>query len=422
MTNQPTNTTTYQQLPNTQDSQVQSIQAQIAACDDLPVHWVDKQQQLDTLVDLIDAIDTVALDTEFIRRNTFYPILALVQVNTGEGIYLIDAPKLDLSEFWQALIEIPEMVWYACGEDLGIFYSLVHCDALTNVFDVQIGVAYLTGQWQMGYARALTEILALTVDKSESQSDWLIRPLSDNQKRYAADDVRYLLMLHRVVQDKLAQKSLTAFVQEDTQLYVQELYQLQHCPDDRLYLDYLAPIYNHEQVAVLQALVAWRVQVARATNVPTSFVISKQALREIVLALPQTIKDLARTTIHRQALRIYGDEIIRLIDTARRLPIHDRPPMPRASFYGKNKSYQPSLKQAIAEQACRLQTFDEILFKNRWLDTLLYVAISDDMTAMPEGLKGYRYAWVVNVLLPLLKEHKASILQNYEQNQRSNCP
>lgn len=394
----------------------------VGACDALPVHWVGSQWQLDELVDVIDGLDKVALDTEFIKRSTFFPILALVQVNTGEAIYLIDAPKLDLSQFWQALTEIPKMIWYACGEDLGIFYWLAQCPPLVNVVDVQIGVAYLSGQWQVGYARALSEILAVEVDKSESQSDWLARPLNGNQERYAADDVRYLLLLEEVVTAKLAQKSLGSFVQEDTRQYVKELYDLHHRCDDELYVDYLAPIYSHEQIAVLQALVAWRVAVARATNQPTSFIISRQALREIILALPSSIKALARTTIHRQSLRLYGDEIIRLINEVKRLDASERPPMPRAAFYGKNKSYQKPLKQAIDDEAIRLQVPSGILFKNRWLDALLYVAISDDMTALPEGLMGYRRAWIMATILPLLRQYKTEIAANYEQNQRSNCP
>lgn len=87
------------------------------ALDDLPTVWVRTEDELYELIDEIDSVDVVALDTEFIKRTTYYPILALVQVNTGRAIYLVDAPRLDLTEFWQALIEVPTMVWYACGED-----------------------------------------------------------------------------------------------------------------------------------------------------------------------------------------------------------------------------------------------------------------------------------------------------------------
>ena len=242
-----------------------------AACDGLPTIWVQNDDDLYALIDEIDASDVVALDTEFIKRTTYYPILALIQINTGNAIYLIDAPKLDLTEFWQALAEVPTMVWYACGEDLGIFYLLAKCPPLTNIFDVQIGVAYLSGKLQAGYSQALNEMLGIEIDKGESQSNWLARPLSYEQETYAANDVRYLLKLYEVVRTELAARGILNCVLEDSNHYARELHTIQNQPDETLYLDLLAPIYNRRQLGVLQQLTIWRESLARATNEPRSF-------------------------------------------------------------------------------------------------------------------------------------------------------
>ena len=208
---------------------------------DLPSKWVRTDDELYKLIDEIDDVDVVALDTEFIKRNTYYPILALVQVNTGKGIYLVDAPRLDLTEFWQALCEVPSMVWYACGEDLGIFYLLANNPPLTNVFDVQIGVAYLTGKPQVGYSQAVNEILGVALDKGESQSNWLARPLTPEQELYAINDVRYLLILHQAVVQALNARQILDYANEDSTLYAKELYNTQHLDDDKLYLDHITP-------------------------------------------------------------------------------------------------------------------------------------------------------------------------------------
>ena len=282
------------------------------ALDDLPTVWVRTEDELYELIDEIDSVDVVALDTEFIKRTTYYPILALVQVNTGRAIYLVDAPRLDLTEFWQALIEVPTMVWYACGEDLGIFYLLAKNAPLTNIFDVQIGVAYLTGKLQAGYSQAVSEILGIDLDKGESQSDWLARPLSPTQEMYAANDVRYLLALYEAVQNKLAQNQVLDYVVEDSNLYAKELHHTANISDEVLYLDFTAPEYNRLQIGALKQLVMWREALARATNEPRTFIINKQAMREIIETLPDSIKLLARTTINRGSLRKYGDEIIAL--------------------------------------------------------------------------------------------------------------
>lgn len=381
----------------------------------LPVHWVKDSHALYDLIDEIDSIDKVALDTEFIKRSTYFPILALVQVNTGKAIYLVDVPNLDLTDFWQALIQVPQMIWYASGEDLGIFYLLARCPPLTNVFDVQIGMAYLTGLLQMGYARALELVLGVTLDKSESQSDWLMRPLSEKQTQYAADDVRYLLALSDIVTTHLVQKNLLAFVKEDSCSYADELYQIQHTPDNQLYLDYIAPFYSHEQITLLQALIAWRESLARSVNQPRSFIIGKQALREIIITMPTNIKILAQTTLSRNALRMYGKEIVRLVQEAKETPMSKRPPMPMPSLVGKDKPYQKALNNAIYKQAKKWQMPSELLFKNRWLALLLATAVYDEKQTMPKALMGYRQVWIKESILPIFYQYKTEILATIQQ-------
>lgn len=380
----------------------------------LPRYWVDTTNALATLVDEIDQADIIALDTEFIKRTTYYPILALIQVNTGKAVYLIDAPRLDLSEFWQALTEVPKMVWYACGEDLGIFYLLTDCPPLTNVFDVQIGVAYLSGRLQMGYSQAVNEILGIELDKGESQSDWLARPLSDNQKRYADHDVRYLLALYEVVKDTLDKKGILAYVNEDSLLYAKELHANEHISDDKRYLEFLAPNYNKQQILVLQALIMWREALARAKNEPRTFIINKQALREIILTLPTTIKELAQTTINRKSLRLYGQEIIKLIKDAKSLP-QDTLPLTEPTYTGKQKPFKNTLDQAILTHSKQLGIPQNLLMKGRWINELLYLVYQDiPPVHLSDGLMGYRHDWVIQTVLPLLYQYRLNIISGFE--------
>lgn len=380
----------------------------------LPRYWVDTANALATLVDEIDQADIIALDTEFIKRTTYYPILALIQVNTGKAVYLIDAPRLDLSEFWQALAEVPKMVWYACGEDLGIFYLLTDCPPLTNVFDVQIGVAYLSGRLQMGYSQAVNEILGIELDKGESQSDWLARPLSNNQKCYADHDVRYLLALYEVVKDALDKKGILAYVNEDSLLYAKELHANEHISDDKRYLEFLAPNYNKQQILVLQALIMWREALARAKNEPRTFIINKQALREIILTLPTTIKELAQTTINRKSLRLYGQEIIKLIKDAKSLP-QDTLPLAEPTYTSKQKPFKNALDQAILTHSKQLGIPQNLLMKGRWINELLYLVYQDmPPVHLSDGLMGYRHDWVIQTVLPLLYQYRLNIISGFE--------
>lgn len=384
---------------------------------DLPSKWVRTDDELYKLIDEIDDVDVVALDTEFIKRNTYYPILALVQVNTGKGIYLVDAPRLDLTEFWQALCEVPSMVWYACGEDLGIFYLLANNPPLTNVFDVQIGVAYLTGKPQVGYSQAVNEILGVALDKGESQSNWLARPLTPEQELYAINDVRYLLILHQAVVQALNARQILDYANEDSTLYAKELYNTQHLDDDKLYLDHITPTYTRQQLAVLQALTMWRESLARAVNEPRSFIIGKQPLREITESLPTNMKDLARTTLNRSVLRRYGSEIIRVIKEAKDLP-QTQMPIKTPIYTSKIKPYRHALDEATNVQARLLNIPANLLLKGRWINELMYHVCQglpvDDTHVLSEGLQGYRRAWIVGTVLPLLYEHEQSIRDGFD--------
>ncbi|MCG6818009.1 ribonuclease D [Moraxella catarrhalis] len=391
-----------------------------AACDGLPTIWVQNDDDLYALIDEIDASDVVALDTEFIKRTTYYPILALIQINTGNAIYLIDAPKLDLTEFWQALAEVPTMVWYACGEDLGIFYLLAKCPPLTNIFDVQIGAAYLSGKLQAGYSQALNEMLGIEIDKGESQSNWLARPLSYEQETYAANDVRYLLKLYEVVRTELAARGILNCVLEDSNHYARELHTIQNQPDEMLYLDLLAPIYNRRQLGVLQQLTIWREALARATNEPRSFIISKQALREIVQDMPDSIKLLARTTINRAVLRRYGNEIVRIICQVKNMPDGNLPALPPPTYHSKSKPFKNDLNDIINAYSQSHYIPPNLLLKNRWMNDLLVLVAYDGLIEeLPLELLGYRQSLITNNILPALipyKEHILEVLNTPEYN------
>lgn len=377
----------------------------------LPVHWVRSFDDLEACLDVLETCERIALDTEFIKRDTYYPKLALVQINTGDAIYLLDAPKLDLREFWVVLEEMPLMVWHACGEDLGIFYLLSECEALSNVFDTQIALSYLIGQLQMGYQQALAEQLAIEVEKGESQSDWLARPLSYEQEQYAIDDVRYLLALHDILQQQLEQQGLLSKVVEDCQLYAKELYDSANIEDDATYLAMADYRYTTQQLAVLQAVSAWREALARATNQPKTFILKKQAVRDIVVEMPLNMKQLAhKTTIHRSTLRLYGEELLTIIQDAKQLSPAEQPAKITPPYRSKNKVLFKAVEQAIKAYEQQTGVPSNVLMRKKWLSQLYeVVAYEMPLEHLPEGLQGWRREWVVNTLIPVIEEHKEEL-------------
>lgn len=390
-----------------------NIEALLETANKAVVTWVRKQDQLDEVITALATCGRVALDTEFIKRDTYYPRLALVQLNTGDHIYLLDAPQLQLGELWQALSQVDVAIWHACGEDLGIFYLLSGCPPLTNIFDTQIALSYLTGQLQMGYQQALGDQLEIHIDKEQSQSDWLQRPLSDEQERYAIDDVRFLPALYLQLENKLKEKGLFDYVWADCQLYASELYETQRVEDDAMYLTMADYRYTSEEMGILKAIATWREGLARATNQPRTFIIKKQAVREIVTEKPNSMRDLAhKTTIHRSMLRLYGEELLKVIREARNLSPAEHPACLLPPYRSKNKVLSKAVQQAIDEHAKVLGLPANVLMRKKWLGQLYEViAFDQDISNLPQGLKGWRNEWVVQTLIPVIEAHKTELQQ-----------
>ena len=389
------------------------IDALLDIADEVAITWVREQSQLDEVIDALKTCGRVALDTEFIKRDTYYPRLALVQLNIGDHIYLLDAPQLRLEELWQALTEVDIAIWHACGEDLGIFYLLSGCPPLTNIFDTQIALSYLTGQLQMGYQQALDEQLDMHIDKEHSLSDWLQRPLTDEQEQYAIDDVRYLPALYLSIEFALKSQGLYDYVWADCQLYAHELYQAQHVADDAMYLTMADYRYTSQQMAVLKSVATWREELARATNQPRTFVIKKQAVREIITEQPTSMRGLAhKTTMHRSMLRLYGEELLKVIKDAKALAPVEYPEPPLPPYRSKNKVLSKAVQEAIDKQAEKLGIPANVLMRKKWLGQLYEViAFDKDLADMPQGLQGWRYEWVTQTLIPVIEGHKTELQQ-----------
>ncbi len=138
----------------------------------------------------------LGVDTEFRRTTKDNMKLALLQVNDGDEIFLIDAvlisdPK-DNCDFLFSSSVIK--IFHSCKEDLEAIYSWTG-SVMKNLFDTQLANAFLDGHYSIGYQGLVEERLDITLDKKETRSNWIRRPLSDSQLSYAASDVEYLIHL-----------------------------------------------------------------------------------------------------------------------------------------------------------------------------------------------------------------------------------
>ncbi|WP_235263701.1 ribonuclease D [Nitrincola sp. A-D6] len=135
----------------------------------------------------------IAVDTEFMRVDTFYPLPGLIQVADEHSCYLIDPLSIeDMSAFATLLADVRVLkVLHAASEDLELFrhhYGVVP----EPLMDTQVAAAFAGWGFSMGLQRILQYALDITLGKAHTRSDWLQRPLTDEQVLYAALDVAYL--------------------------------------------------------------------------------------------------------------------------------------------------------------------------------------------------------------------------------------
>ena len=140
----------------------------------------------------------VGIDTEFRRTSKDNMRLALLQVNDGEEIYLIDTTAINNLKDECSFLYSDSVIkiFHSCKEDIEAIYSWTG-HLLVNIFDTQIAEAFLGGEYSLGYQGLVEKKLGIKVDKGETRSNWLRRPLTDSQLKYAASDVEFLIDLYQ---------------------------------------------------------------------------------------------------------------------------------------------------------------------------------------------------------------------------------
>src|SRR5690606_29911464 len=159
----------------------------------------------------------VAMDTEFVRTETYFPIAGLIQVADGCTSSLIDPLAISDWSPLLALLQAPGVVkvFHACSDDLEVFQHLFAA-LPAPLFDAQIAAAYLGLDFCMSYSRLVSGLLNVDLPKEETRSDWLQRPLSPRQLQYAVADTQHLAEIYKVLAPRLDQAGLTSWLLEDT--------------------------------------------------------------------------------------------------------------------------------------------------------------------------------------------------------------
>lgn len=249
---------------------------------DGPVPTVETQDALETLLDELRAAGSFGYDTEFIGEETFYSRFCVIQVSTPEQITLIDAlaPGLDLLPFWELIADpAVEKIVHAGLQDLEPVQRLTGKPP-ANVFDTQIAAAFVGQPYPMSLTKLCLAMADADLGKSSKFSQWDRRPLTENQKSYAANDVRYLHLVRKRIGRQLDGLGHTDKARAECEIYADPLvYRV-----DPLQMKLKAKNagrMNRKEQAVANALLLWRAQEAEARDLPMRTLLEDQILVDL---------------------------------------------------------------------------------------------------------------------------------------------
>ncbi len=347
----------------------------------------------DELADLCERLaksDFVCVDTEFMRENTYYPLLCLIQIGNEEEAAAVDplADNLDLTPLLDLLTDNEDVlkIFHAGGQDVEIIYNLTG-KTPHPIFDTQIAMMAISQSEQIGYANLVESWLNKTIDKGARFTDWSRRPLTERQIEYAIGDVTYLAKIFPRMLKKLIKTDRGAWLDAE----------MEKLADPANYANDLevawhrirAPGRNAQVLGRLKALAAWRETEAQGKDIPRGRIIRDETLADIASHPPKQQADLAKVRGLSQAWKEndIGKRLMRVLRDAEPLDASEMPEKPkRGAPLGKEGALVADLLKLLLKIRSR-----EIDVASRLLTR------SDELEALAAGvrklpvLEGWRY-------------------------------
>jgi len=235
----------------------------------------------------------VAVDTEFLRETTFWPVLCVIQLASDDEALAIDAlaEGLDLQPLLRLMADEGVVkVFHAARQDLEIFWKLAGV-LPTPLFDTQVAAMVCGYGDQVSYSELVQSVCRVAIDKSSRFTDWARRPLAEAQIDYAIGDVTHLRDVYKALSKRLKATGRQSWLDDEMKALTSPAIYEQH--PERAWERYKFRARKPRDLAVLMELAAWRESEAQARDVPRSRVLKDDVLIELSLAAPRSVEALA---------------------------------------------------------------------------------------------------------------------------------
>jgi len=366
---------------------------------------IETQNQLNTFVEQIKNKPILAIDTEFMRRRTLYPEVALIQVFDGEHLALIDPlAELSLFDFWQVLKDPAVLkVLHSPSEDIEVFQKYAGF-VPAPLFDTQFALQLLGEGNCMGFALMVKTLLGIEIDKSESRTNWLQRPLTTKQLDYAAADTFHLLPCFELIIDRINKADLFEIVLDESELIANK--RAFQTPDELLYKDIKnAWQLKPHELAVLKELAIWRRNKAIRKNLALNFVLKEHNMTEIAKRGPSSLNSLRQIPgVESIEVNRSGVEILKCIEKAKAIAVDEHPQvLKRLIDFPNYKQTAKDIKQKITKVAKANNIPEDVLASKKQVNQLIswnwkLTAEQKKTHIKPDLLSSWRYSFIKEAL------------------------
>lgn len=305
--------------------------------------WVDTEEGLAEIVEQLLTVPAFGVDTEFHREKTYYPQLALVQLSWDRERVLVDPLAIDLEPFAAALTGPATVVMHAASQDLEVLHR--SCGVLPReLFDTQLAAAF-AGHSLPSLSSLVDKYYGVHLPKGDRLTDWLRRPLGEDQRTYAASDVEFLLGLQEKLTAELEERGRLDWALDECES-LRRKGQVVRDPDEAWTRIKEARSLRGEAAAVARGLAAWRERRAAELDQPVRFVLSDLAIVGIAQRRPKSAADLGRIrgVDERHARGKVGDAVLAEVAAARGKDV----PRPAGPTHELDRKLRPAVALVAA--------------------------------------------------------------------------
>ena len=286
---------------------------------------ITDQGEFDELCAHIRDSGIVAFDTEFISESTYRPRLCLVQIATGQRCAAVDPFEVDLSAWWDIMLDEEIIVVVHAAREEARFCMTNTGQPPRSLVDVQLAEGLRSASYPLNYERLIGRVLGRQVISSETRTDWQRRPLTTRQIEYALDDVRHLLEVWDRQRQSLESRGRLAWASEEFGRVLADI-QAERSRENWHRLSGIRRL-KPKQLAVAREIYRWRDREAEQRDQPVRRVLRDDLLIDLAKRQPQSVSELLNSRdMNRSGYRRAAPDIVACIARALALPKEDYPP------------------------------------------------------------------------------------------------